>query len=1345
LWNLRTFQVRISKRTSLTHAVLEQIEATPGTGAEMTVMSHSPSGTFNSGSFIQAQLEEVHRLKVQADHLHVECMEMKMVLVDASQLRARGLEAFYGRGLKEHKMNLADVHRIRADVLAVCEPSCSLPSANKDEQSSMLAVLAIACADISIKWVWWARVCAPSLRSMPNVLGNLDRPNEATPGDEAERQRMRHNALWLFLTCRVLVLSREGDEARAPPQALAELWLATKTATPFGIRQCRPGHERCVSILVAPATLTPAEAQPGAQHDVESTTGGEAAPLALEAAAAGSNDEQGAARAATVPTSGFSLRVAIGGSPTPKANRTDASPIVARTSTAQVALESGSKLSPDRRRMHEQLQAWAARSLLEAYLALRPQAGYALNENDDFERTGVLSQLLLIDQHVREAGATTASAEKPPPPVWPARSAARLHASAAGEPADEAARLDQGIEEVQGLPLAWHVAPDFGSPAPSPTAIRRSTATHLRSALKGEKDGDAFGGGRGLIRKRRSLSQGSQPVQLAEEQLQDMLKRSLEKLQSRLPEVLTKDDWAQKQLAMAMVRLTTTGEDSHVSPMMKKLTRAAAKVMGMNRAARREDITSKKVEMLQGMHNSRAKGATFRDVRESLNEPAQALIRASVERRQLLRQMQVLQEHHALLADERRMAEAITMHRRVRQLQAVNEAAIQRGDDTFADVTLEIEAIFKIASAPAAVAAQLAAEHGGTVDGALGAVGEALRAKEATLRELGRAYQEAQVATIEAARQWNDATKDYAKSKKEEEEVMVEELELVCNAQVTSWQRQLCEAEHTQLEYLFARLESSGENAAPHQVHESSPSRLVAWNRAAAEQKAKNAEMLNGLSTAHAEVATAAAAFAEAAESAKAAAQTVGQLKESFERISSFLSVRPKGNAAQWDKWLIILLDAADAVRSAQEEYAPHVPKPSVTPDSSLAATPTARGSKSGAGKRGAPVGIVSAREKRMAAEKAALVKAHADMAALEKAAAERAASERAQRAEKAGRAAAERAKTGDSGSDDEVLHRAEKRYRQQLDHAVDEMARLVRECRGVRQAWEVEMLALAREEEALLDRFGVAPKPRAKSREEEPALGIDFGIAPSSAPIFQWSELERVQVDEEAEELAPPAFSPAAEELPLPPVPAPTPAPPSRVPTPPPAPVLPPRKPRPKLPKYAPFSPQARAKDGFMESTGSSSARLGVRDADSTWLESSLRVPTPLAGRHWLLRDLDTGSVPPHRRPKLRNEWSLHSPPRGPVVVNAFGGAVSTAFSSYVGQWQPISPRPLPPRPISTAPGGTRAGLGPQPLPAGCWGSLAMRDPLLAPPLESPRPLLAPLLAAERRPVDPEIQRSWW
>jgi hypothetical protein len=232
--------------------------------------------------------------------------------------------------------------------------------------------------------------------------------------------------------------------------------------------------------------------------------------------------------------------------------------------------------------------------------------------------------------------------------------------------------------------------------------------------------------------------------------------------------------------------------------------------------------------------------------------------------------MQVLQEHHALLADERRMAEAITMHRRVRQLQAVNEAAIQRGDDTFADVTLEIEAIFKIASAPAAVAGQLAAEHGGTVDGALGAVGEALRVKEATLRELGRAYQEAQVATIEAARQWNDATKDYAKSKKEEEEVMVEELELVCNAQVTSWQRQLCEAEHTQLEYLFARLESSGENAAPHQVHESSPSRLVAWNRAAAEQKAKNAEMLNGLSTAHAEVATAAAAFAEAAESAAA-------------------------------------------------------------------------------------------------------------------------------------------------------------------------------------------------------------------------------------------------------------------------------------------------------------------------------------------------------------------------------------------------------------------------------------------------------------------------------------------
>ena len=151
----------VQKRNRNGRAVLEQLIVTAGTGAEMTVMNLSPSGTFNSGSFIQAQLEEVHRLKVQADHLHVECMEMKMVLVDASQLRARGLEAFYGRGLKEHKMNLADVHRIRADVLAVCEPSCPLPSASKDEQSSMLAVLAIACADISIKWVWWARVCAP--------------------------------------------------------------------------------------------------------------------------------------------------------------------------------------------------------------------------------------------------------------------------------------------------------------------------------------------------------------------------------------------------------------------------------------------------------------------------------------------------------------------------------------------------------------------------------------------------------------------------------------------------------------------------------------------------------------------------------------------------------------------------------------------------------------------------------------------------------------------------------------------------------------------------------------------------------------------------------------------------------------------------------------------------------------------------------------------------------------------------------------------------------------------------------------------------------------------------------
>ncbi len=539
---------------------------------------------------------------------------------------------------------------------------------------------------------------------------------------------------------------------------------------------------------------------------------------------------------------------------------------------------------------------------------------------------------------------------------------------------------------------------------------------------------------------------------------------------------------------------------------------------------------------------------------------------------------------------------------------------------------------------------------------------------------------------------------------------------------MASWQRQLCEAELKQLTYLHTRQHGGDATpeAAPEAPERSSSPRLVVWNCAASEQKARNAELLEGLGTAHAEVASAGAAVAEATEGAQAAADTTGQLKAGTDRISAFMSVRPKSMTAQWEKWILQLLSAADKVRGAQDEYAPYAPPPPLGSPSSIKepSAPAAKGGKSGnwsAARRGIPVARLSAREKRLAAEKAAAEKAAAEKAATEQAAAEQAAAERAV----AERAAAERAKTGELASDEEILRRAEERAKRRLGTAVEEMARLVQEARAARQAWEIEMLQLTREEEALLQCFGVEPPERRLPAAVGPTA-LESAPAPDSlAPIFIWSgDMERVDLTvKELAALAPaPTAVVADDELPPAPTPAPSPARLSPALHSPPAAVLSPAassprasprpKVRPKLPSHKPFSPQPRPKGSFMQGTGSSSARIGERGSDSSWLMQSHGLPPPRAGRLWLLRDLDRDQTPRHRRPKLPEVWAVGSPPRAPIVVTAHGGAASTSIGHAM---RPLSARLLVARPVSVAPGGMRGGSS---LPPGCWGSLALRQP---------------------------------
>ncbi len=661
----------------------------------------------------------------QVSHLHDECTVTRMILIDASQLRARGLEAFHGHGLVENRIDLSDLNRDDARaVLAVCEPSYPHATSQADGHTGRLAVLDVACADSSIKWVWWARVCAACR-------------DEASYDEKAEHERMRRSAIWLFLTCRVLVLSRAGDETLAPPQALAEMWLATQAATADGMRECRPGRERCVSILLTPATSAPEEEHEGR---------------------------------ATVHTA----------------------PLVIKVSAPEHTLSSF------RQQVEEQLHGWAGRSLLEAYLALRPQAGFAFDEDDDFERTGVLSHLLLLDEHIRETSARVSAGR--PPPAWRTRTAISLDATAVGACAEDLG-ICYGDNDLHGRVLVWHESPEpgspvrgSGSPVPSPSLVRRPATSTTHRRWDAEET-------RAPVVRRRARSQeielsADEPSNINEEhhvgdehqasvtslEPRDALTRSLKMLNSRLVEVRRKDEYAQKQLAMAMVRRTTTGEDSYASPLLKKLTRAAAKVMGMNRAARAEGVASRKVAMLRGMHACRGKEESYRDLATALNEPAQAVIRASAERRRLFRQLQALQEQSALLSDEARMVEVAAMRKRVQELHLTHEAAVLSGDETYADVTCEIGALSKCVSAPAAVAAQIASEFGGSVDEAIESTSETLRTKETMLRELGQTYERARSATVEAAREWTDATSEYKQSKREQEDAMKEELELVRSA-----------------------------------------------------------------------------------------------------------------------------------------------------------------------------------------------------------------------------------------------------------------------------------------------------------------------------------------------------------------------------------------------------------------------------------------------------------------------------------------------------------------------------------------------------------------------------------
>lgn len=941
-------------------------------------------------------------------------------------------------------------------------------------------------------------------------------------------------------------------------------------------------------------------------------------------------------------------------------------------------------------------------------------------------------------------------------------------------PADTTSGLTPAETHLNGWPLVWHtmrlsgvVSPNTsfkGSPSltsrpsTSPGRLRRNQESHPESTYATPQRVRPRSSEAGVrLGKGEAVGSPPEPQQTADALLAPTspqssrastaaeLRRTAEQLAETLVEVRRKDEYAQKQLAMAMVRRATTGEDSYASPLLKKLTRAAAKMMGVNSAFTRRDrsagVASKKIEMLRGMHACRSTELPFREAVAELGEPAQAVVRCSAQRRRLIRLKQALEEAHLRETDETKAEEAAETERRLQVLGATHRAAMARGDDAYREVIGELAALVACTAPPAEVR-EMGAAHGG-LEHALSVAKEELLAKERELREASQAYDGASTRAVDAGKAWVDATVEYRQHKQEQQEVMAEEFELVRSAQAASWQKQLGEAELENLEHLRAldgearskSLDGDGERP----ESPSSPStRLDEWNRKASERSVQNAELLEALEVARAEERAAAADTEEAAAGAMAAAQAAGGLREDVGRVVAFLATRPKSMTTTFERWIQRLLDAADELRVAKEEYAPlaPLPPPPASPSDKAPSPRPAEGEapKTG-GKKGwgaVRIGVRGGRgapKLTGAAEKAAataLMKAAEDCA---KAVEERIASEVAAAAV----AKEEEARRRERETPEALALKAK------AEAAAEELARLVSEARSARQGWEAETARLLDEEEALLAHFSIE-KPKARRLSSSAADGAEAGGPaltaatgrPSVAPLYSWSaDMERVEraprpldammpaaallsepMDEATDTASPGTALPALAS--------------PRSPAPPPASTKPRGSPPPRTGRRvtqggdsAPFSvsPSPRSRGSFMDGTGASSARNVERSADSSWLNQSLGMPPPsisASRQRWLVREADREAEEPRLRPKvlpygakmLPELWTLHSPPRQNVVVTAGGGVASTSLSHSM---RPVSARAAVRPPSSASLAAMRSGAS---LPPGCAWNLGLRAP---------------------------------
>ena len=187
--------------------------------------------------------------------------------------------------------------------------------------------------------------------------------------------------------------------------------------------------------------------------------------------------------------------------------------------------------------------------------------------------------------------------------------------------------------------------------------------------------------------------------------------------------------------------------------------------------------------------------------------------------------------------------------------------------------------------------------------------------------------------------------------------------------------------------------------------------------------------------------------------------------------------------------------------------------------------------------------------------------------------------------------------------------------------------------------------------------------------------------------PLYDWSTWDHhkekddeVEAEPDAQVESEPTTEPKTSDEPAPPAPPVKPEAPAK-------PKLEMRK-RPRRQPRVEFQPYVglpRPKGAFMSATDSSYHRHAERGGDSCWLQGSVGLPPPpmeldeLLGplacstgggrRRWRFgeisdRDFAGGMQPPVRLPEM---WTLHSPPRLPVVVTARGGAAGSSLSFYM------------------------------------------------------------------------------